>query len=199
MFRHRPFFVCVRSCRLARSVGSGHGLDEVQHFLPQGFVGDLVIGPNQIECFFSGQQVLLVRHGLCGGGWRNGGRWGRGRTKRLACFGKSCGGYAGGRVEHIIKKEADRHVQRSCNIVQPGSPNLLVPRSYFWICWKVTPSASPSFSCDSPSNVLRSRIRLPTWASIVSACVDIVEAGSVKGSVLLTTGFFPAAVKAGTR
>ena len=42
----------------------------------------------------------------------------------------------------------------------------LMPFSYFWICWKVRPSFSPSFSWLMPSSMRRKRTRLPTWMSI---------------------------------
>ncbi len=45
------------------------------------------------------------------------------------------------------------------------APTRLTPRSYFWTCWKVRPSASPSRSCDMPINVRRSRMRAPTCTS----------------------------------
>ena len=46
------------------------------------------------------------------------------------------------------------------------APTRLVPFSYFWICWKVSPSASPSFSWLMPSMMRRIRTRLPTYLSI---------------------------------
>ena len=41
----------------------------------------------------------------------------------------------------------------------------LEPRSYFWICWNVRPTAVPSFSWLMPRSVRRWRIRAPTWTS----------------------------------
>ena len=45
-------------------------------------------------------------------------------------------------------------------------PIRLEPRSYFWICWKVRPTAVPSFSWLMPSIVRRSLIRDPTCTSM---------------------------------
>ena len=42
------------------------------------------------------------------------------------------------------------------------APTRLVPFSYFWICWKVMPSFSPSFSWLRPSSFRRMRTRPPT-------------------------------------
>jgi hypothetical protein len=42
----------------------------------------------------------------------------------------------------------------------------LVPRSFFWICWNVTPRSRPISCCERPIIVRRSRRRLPTWMSI---------------------------------
>src|SRR5689334_18148111 len=54
------------------------------------------------------------------------------------------------------------------------APTRLVPFSYFWICWKVRPSASPSFSWLMPSMMRRMRTRLPTYLSTgFGALVDI--------------------------
>ncbi len=41
----------------------------------------------------------------------------------------------------------------------------LEPRSYFWICWKVSPTASPNFDWLIASSVRRCRIRVPTCRS----------------------------------
>ena len=46
------------------------------------------------------------------------------------------------------------------------APTRFTPRSYFWTCWKVRPSASPNRSCDMPMRVRRKRIREPTCTSI---------------------------------
>src|SRR5688572_26227799 len=40
-----------------------------------------------------------------------------------------------------------------------------MPFSYFWICWKVRPSCSPSFSWLIPRSIRRSRTRAPTCTS----------------------------------
>src|SRR5258707_15398480 len=54
------------------------------------------------------------------------------------------------------------------------APTRLVPFSYFWTCWKVRPSASPSFSWLMPSMMRRMRTRLPTYLSTgLGALVDI--------------------------
>ena len=42
------------------------------------------------------------------------------------------------------------------------APIRLMPFSYFWICWKVRPRCSPSFSWLIPSSMRRRRTRLPT-------------------------------------
>src|SRR5215475_8471333 len=56
------------------------------------------------------------------------------------------------------------------------APTRLVPFSYFWICWKVRPSASPSFSWLMPSIMRRIRTRLPTYLSTgFGALVDIPD------------------------
>src|SRR6516162_6787754 len=56
------------------------------------------------------------------------------------------------------------------------APTRLVPFSYFWICWNVRPSASPSFSWLIPSMMRRMRTRLPTYLSTgLGALVAIVE------------------------
>src|SRR5438128_12664767 len=41
----------------------------------------------------------------------------------------------------------------------------LAARSYFWICWKVRPTESASFSWLMPSSLRRMRMRRPTWRS----------------------------------
>ncbi len=46
------------------------------------------------------------------------------------------------------------------------APIRFTPRSYFCTCWKVRPSASPSFSWLMPSRVRRRRTRVPTCTSI---------------------------------
>ena len=46
------------------------------------------------------------------------------------------------------------------------APMRLTPFSYFWICWKVIPSAAPSFSWLIPTVMRRIRSRAPTWLSI---------------------------------
>ena len=46
------------------------------------------------------------------------------------------------------------------------APTRLVPFSYFWICWKVMPSASPSFSWLIEIMLRRRRMREPTWMSM---------------------------------
>src|SRR5689334_25273591 len=53
------------------------------------------------------------------------------------------------------------------------APTRLVPFSYFWICWKVRPSASPSFSWLMPSIMRRMRTRLPTYLSTGLGAFDI--------------------------
>src|SRR5215475_2734946 len=54
------------------------------------------------------------------------------------------------------------------------APTRLVPFSYFWICWDVRPSASPSFSWLIPSIMRRILTRLPTYLSTgFGALVDI--------------------------
>src|SRR6266478_2585133 len=54
------------------------------------------------------------------------------------------------------------------------APTRLVPFSYFCTCWKVRPSASPSFSWLMPSMIRRMRTRLPTYLSTgLGALVDI--------------------------
>src|ERR1700691_2987126 len=54
------------------------------------------------------------------------------------------------------------------------APTRLVPFSYFCTCWKVRPSASPSFSWLMPSMMRRMRTRLPTYLSTgLGALVDI--------------------------
>mgnify|MGYP003693793065 CR=1 FL=1 len=50
------------------------------------------------------------------------------------------------------------------------------PFSYFCTCWKVRPSASPSFSWLMPSMMRRMRTRLPTYLSTgLGALVDICK------------------------
>src|ERR1700674_4597751 len=57
------------------------------------------------------------------------------------------------------------------------APTRLVPFSYFCTCWKVRPSASPSFSWLMPSMMRRMRTRLPTYLSTgLGALVDIANA-----------------------
>src|SRR3954453_77601 len=68
----------------------------------------------------------------------------------------------------------------------------LAPRSYFWICWKVTPADSANACCDRPRSLRSRRMRAPTATSIGSASASglrvIVEscaermATSVSGS-----------------
>ena len=41
----------------------------------------------------------------------------------------------------------------------------LEPRSYFWICWKVSPTASPNLVWFMASSVRLCRTRVPTWTS----------------------------------
>src|SRR6201747_2464084 len=54
------------------------------------------------------------------------------------------------------------------------APTRLVPFSYFWTCWNVSPNASPSFSWLMPSMMRRMRTRLPTYLSTgLGALVDI--------------------------
>src|ERR1700678_1526731 len=56
------------------------------------------------------------------------------------------------------------------------APTRLVPFSYFCTCWKVRPSASPSFSWLMPSMMRRMRTRLPTYLSTgLGALVDIAN------------------------
>src|SRR6202034_1078167 len=56
------------------------------------------------------------------------------------------------------------------------APTRLVPFSYFCTCWKVKPSASPSFSWLMPSMIRRMRTRLPTYLSTgLGALVDIAN------------------------
>src|SRR6185312_3145807 len=50
------------------------------------------------------------------------------------------------------------------------APTRLTPFSYFWTCWNVSPNSSPSFSWLMPTSMRLKRTRLPTWASIGSAC-----------------------------
>src|ERR1700727_294027 len=61
-------------------------------------------------------------------------------------------------------------------------PTRLVPFSYFCTCWKVRPSASPSFSWLMPSMIRRMRTRLPTYLSTgFGALVDISRHSSGLG------------------
>src|SRR5579863_8575069 len=63
------------------------------------------------------------------------------------------------------------------------APTRLVPFSYFCTCWKVRPSASPSFSWLIPSMMRRIRTRLPTYLSTgLGALVDIANAPQDHGS-----------------
>src|ERR1044072_1755714 len=57
---------------------------------------------------------------------------------------------------------ACRIVAICCNRL---APIRFAPFSYFWICWNVSPSASPSFSWLMPSIRRRMRTRLPTYLS----------------------------------
>ena len=56
---------------------------------------------------------------------------------------------------------------RTCamSIIRPTLIRL-VPFSYFWTCWKVSPSISPSFSWLMPMSIRRIRMRLPMSLSI---------------------------------
>src|ERR1700752_1293221 len=68
------------------------------------------------------------------------------------------------------------------------APTRLVPFSYFWICWKVRPSASPSFSWLMPSMIRRIRTRLPTYLSTgFGALVDISDSPWDQASVPVLT------------
>ena len=42
------------------------------------------------------------------------------------------------------------------------APKRLLPFSYFWICWKVMPSARPKAVCDKPARLRACRKRWPT-------------------------------------
>src|SRR5579883_2113384 len=68
------------------------------------------------------------------------------------------------------------------------APTRLVPFSYFWTCWKVRPSASPSFSWLMPSMMRRMRTRLPTYLSTgLGALVDIADIPSERAERLQET------------
>src|SRR6476469_6232127 len=46
-----------------------------------------------------------------------------------------------------------------------AAPTRLTPFSYFWTCWKLTPSLSPSSACEIFCSTRRSRMRLPSSMS----------------------------------
>ena len=77
---------------------------------------------------------------------------------------------------------APLEAEASPNISATGTPRVfamrvsieadtrLAPRSYFWICWKVTPAASARACCDKPRTLRSNRIRAPTATSIAVTC-----------------------------
>ena len=73
---------------------------------------------------------------------------------------------AGARREPVIKKIADRNVKDMGEHKSLPAVMRLTPRSYFCICWNVTPIAWPRLLWDMPSAKRRTRMRDPTCTSI---------------------------------
>src|SRR6185503_6527296 len=63
------------------------------------------------------------------------------------------------------------HLNTSAIWVSREPARRLVPFSYFWICWKVTPSISPSVVCDMLACCRISRTRLPIATSTGLGCL----------------------------
>ena len=66
------------------------------------------------------------------------------------------------------KKNVGATCNTLANLHQPAGADAVLPFSYFCSCWKVTPTASPSFVWLMPSIIRRMRTRRPTCRSIGS-------------------------------
>ncbi|SCM75836.1 hypothetical protein KL86PLE_30283 [uncultured Pleomorphomonas sp.] len=68
------------------------------------------------------------------------------------------------------------------------APTRVAPFSYFWTCWKVTPSAVPSFSWEMPRIMRRMRMRAPTCTSAGFGTFFLTALGSIHGLPVSVSG-----------
>jgi hypothetical protein len=92
---------------------------------------------------------------------------------------------AGDAARSSLEQKRNRYLEFSEICWMRLAPTRLVPFSYFWTCWNVSPKASPSLSWLMPSMMRRMRTRLPTYLSTgLGVLIDISDPWDTSGQNL---------------
>ena len=109
--------------------GRADGLDHLEDALAHAALADLVVGAHQLERLALDQRILLLLER-------------RGRLAEPPLRPRPDIGRPASAFEGISSKKYDTGTSSTlANSNRRLEPMRLEPRSYFWICWKVRPTA----------------------------------------------------------